>query len=224
MTGLYLLIGSAAALVVAYVLLARRLSSKEVATLATMAALASAGRVAFAAIPSVQPATVIVLITGFVFGPAGGFLTGATTALTSNLFIGQGPWTIPQMLAWGIVGAGGGLLGRAAPRAGTRTLVVTSALAGLAFSWAMNLWFWASYVYPHSVASLVGVFAASLWFDVLHVVGNAAFALVLSARLVRILTRFKDRFHVAWVAGDGAPEVLPGAAGTPVAGQVGADA
>lgn len=224
MTGLYLLIGSAIALVMAYAILARTLSSKEVATLATMAALASAGRVAFAAIPSVQPATVIVLVTGFVFGPAGGFLTGATTALASNLFIGQGPWTIPQMLIWGCVGAAGGLLGRAAPRAGTRTLTVASALAGLVFSWTMNLWFWASYVYPHSVASMVGVFAASLWFDILHVAGNAVFALVLSARLVRILTRFKQRFHVAWVGGDGAPGVVPDAAGAPIAGQVGADA
>jgi len=223
-TGLYLLVGSAAALVAAYVLLARKLSSKEVATLATMAALASAGRVAFAAIPSVQPATVIILITGFVFGPAGGFLTGATTALTSNLFIGQGPWTIPQMLIWGIVGAVGGLLGRVAPRAGTRTLVVASAIAGLAFSWAMNMWFWASYVYPHSVASLAGVFAASLWFDILHVAGNAAFALVLSARLVRILTRFKQRFHVAWVSGDGTPTAIPDAPGSPVPGRVAADA
>lgn len=220
MTGLYLLLGSAAALVAAYVLLARKLSSKEVATLATMAALASAGRVAFAAIPSVQPATVIVLVTGFVFGPAGGFLTGATTALTSNLFIGQGPWTIPQMLAWGCVGAAGGVLGRLAPRSGTRTLVAASAIAGLAFSWTMNLWFWASYVYPHSVASLVGVFAASLWFDVLHVIGNAAFALVLSERLVRMLTRFKQRFHVQWVA-EVPRRPAPGAL---AAEQVGADA
>ena len=101
MTGLAMLAVAAAVVLGGFAVLARRLTSKELAMVASVAALAAAGRIVFAAIPSVQPVTVMVLLTGFVFGTAAGFVTGATTAFVSNLFLGQGPWTIWQMLAWG---------------------------------------------------------------------------------------------------------------------------
>lgn len=31
-------------------------------------------------------------------------MTGAMTALTSNMLLGQGPWTVWQMSAWGMMG------------------------------------------------------------------------------------------------------------------------
>ena len=55
--------------------------------------------------------TFIVLVSGVALGPAPGFVVGATTAVVSNLFFGQGPWTPWQMLAWGLVGVVGGLMG-----------------------------------------------------------------------------------------------------------------
>ncbi len=66
----------------------------------------------FASLPNVKPVTFIVLVSGVALGPGPGFMVGATSALVSNLFFGQGPWTPWQMLAWGLVGAVGGLLGR----------------------------------------------------------------------------------------------------------------
>ena len=81
------------------------ISSKEVALIAMLGTISAVLRVPFAAIPSVQPCTYLIICTGYVFGPVAGFMVGAITALISNFFLGQGPWTPYQMLAWGLAGA-----------------------------------------------------------------------------------------------------------------------
>ena len=88
-------------------------TTRVLALVATLAALAALGRVAFAPLPNVKPTTDIVLIAGLVLGGAPGFMVGAVAALASNLFFGQGPWTPWQMAAWGAVGVAGALLARA---------------------------------------------------------------------------------------------------------------
>ena len=94
-------------------------TARVIALVATLAALAALGRIAFAPLPNVKPTTDIVLISGYVLGGAPGFAVGAVAALASNLFFGQGPWTPWQMVAWGGVGlAGAGA--RADRRAGAR--------------------------------------------------------------------------------------------------------
>src|SRR6201991_3137608 len=106
-----------AALVAGFAWYERRPPSPRVlALVATLAALAALGRIAFAALPNVKPTTDIVLISGYVLGGAPGFMVGAVAALASNLFFGQGPWTPWQMVAWGGVGLfGAGLASVAGP-------------------------------------------------------------------------------------------------------------
>src|ERR671923_1026480 len=78
--------------------------ARTVALVAALAALAVAGRLAFAAIPNVVATTDIVLIAGYAVGAAPGFAVGALAALVSNLWLGQGPWTPWQMAGWGLCG------------------------------------------------------------------------------------------------------------------------
>ena len=87
-------------------------TTRVLALVATLAAMAALGRVAFAALPNVKPTTDIVLISGYVLGGAPGFMVGAVAALASNLFFGQGPWTPWQMVGWGGVGLFGAMLAR----------------------------------------------------------------------------------------------------------------
>ena len=51
-------------------------STRVIALVATLAALAAIGRIAFAALPNVKPTTDIVLISGYVLGGAPGFAVG----------------------------------------------------------------------------------------------------------------------------------------------------
>lgn len=87
----------------------RKPQARELVTLAVMAALAVAGRVAIP-IPSFKAITAIIMITGIAFGGEAGFLTGAVAAFASNFFYGQGPWTPWQMMAYGIGGFLAGIL------------------------------------------------------------------------------------------------------------------
>ena len=82
------------------------------ALVAALAALAVVGRLAFAAFPNVKPTTDIVLFAGFALGAVPGFAVGAVTAIVSNIFLSQGPWTVWQMAGWGAVGVGGAVLAR----------------------------------------------------------------------------------------------------------------
>ena len=102
--------------------------SQVVALVAALAALAIAGRIAFAAFPNVKPTTDIVVFAGYALGPAPGFAVGALAGLVSNFWFGQGPWTPWQMAGWGmcgVMGAGAGAGGpqrrSPQPRRGLRT-------------------------------------------------------------------------------------------------------
>ena len=73
-------------------------ASREMAVLAVMVAISVLGRLIFSPIPGFKPITAIVIITAVAFGSEAGFLTGSLSALISNFFFGQGPWTPFQML------------------------------------------------------------------------------------------------------------------------------
>lgn len=173
--------------------------SREVALLGTLAAVGAAGRVLFAAIPGVQPATFVVIVAGHVFGAEMGFMTGALIALLSNLILGQGPWTPWQMLAWGGAGAVGALTARfRAERSRIAAVLAVSTAWGFIFGWFMNLWFWLSFVYPLTLRSYIAACAASFWFDAFHAAGNLLFGLVLARPMIAMLERFRARFSVTF--------------------------
>jgi len=175
-------------------------SARVLALVATLAALAALGRIAFAPLPNVKPTTDIVLISGYVLGGAPGFAVGAVSALASNLFFGQGPWTPWQMTGWGVIGVGGAVLARLAGRdLGRIPLAIACGLAAVVFGVVMNLHMWVTYSGDHTLAKLWATFATSFAFDVAHALGNIAFCLVFGPALVRALRRYRTRLEVTWV-------------------------
>lgn len=172
-------------------------AAREVTLVATLAAVAAAGRVLFAAVPGVQPVTVIVVATGAALGARAGFATGALAALVSNLFLGQGPWTLWQMLAWGACG----LIGAAAGPVlrGRASFAALCLVLGFAFSFVMDVWMWLSF-WPHTWEALTAVLARGVWFQVAHAVGNVLLALAIGPELRRMLERFGRRLRteVVW--------------------------
>src|SRR5262249_60206736 len=114
--------------------------AQVVGLVAALAALAVAGRIAFAPIPNVKPTTDIVLLAGYALGGAPGFAVGALSGLVSNFWFGQGPWTPWQMAAWGMTGLiGAGLALATGRRIGRIGLAVVCAAAGFAFGAGMDL-------------------------------------------------------------------------------------
>ncbi len=122
-------------------------SAKVLALVATLAALAALGRIAFAPLPNVKPTTDIVLLSGYVLGGAPGFAIGAIGALASNLVFGQGPWTPWQMVAWGGVGVLGAALGarESRGRLGRVPLALACVAGGLFFGAVMDFSTWVTF-------------------------------------------------------------------------------
>lgn len=176
----------------------RKISAKEITVLAVLAALAGLGRIPFAAVPSVQPTTFLVILSGYVFGCSAGFLVGLAAAVVSNIFLGQGPWTVMQMLAWGLCGLSAGILGKVNPQAGRGLLTGFGFVWGFLFGWLMNLWYWLAFVYPLTFGSWLLTNTASAGFDLIHAVGNAAFLLILGPEFVKILSRFKQKLSYSY--------------------------
>lgn len=172
--------------------------AKVIALVATLAALAAIGRIAFAPLPNIKPTTDIVLIAGYVLGGAPGFVVGALTALVSNLFFGQGPFTPWQMASWGLVGLFGALLARLFGRdLGRVPLAAACGAAGLGFGLIMDAHMWILYS-GHTLTELWVVLGRGVPFNVAHAAGNVVFCLAFGPLLVRSLQRFRERLEVRW--------------------------
>lgn len=173
-------------------------SSKEVALVAVLGGAAAAGRILFAAVPGVQPVTVIVVAAGAALGARVGFAVGAVAALVSNFYLGQGIWTPWQMLAWGACGLAGAA---AAPLIRRRiALAALTFVLGLAFSAFLDVWEWYAF-FPHTWEAFVLQMARGFPFDLAHAIGNVLLALAVGPELLRVLERYerRTRVEIAWV-------------------------
>jgi energy-coupling factor transport system substrate-specific component len=169
--------------------------SQVVALVAALAALAIAGRIAFAAFPNVKPTTDIVIFAGYALGPAPGFAVGALAGLVSNFWFGQGPWTPWQMAGWGLCGVMGAALALGARNASRLTLAAVCGFAGIAYGLLQNFSLMAIYGGDLSIRHFLVLEARAIPFELAHAIGNVVFALLAGPAMVRMLVRFRERFE-----------------------------
>jgi energy-coupling factor transport system substrate-specific component len=173
--------------------------ARLVALVAALAALAVAGRLAFAPIPNVMATTDIALLTGYALGPAPGFAVGALAAPISNIWLGQGPWTAWEMAGWGMAGLiGAGLAAVAGRGLGRLALATCCAMAGLAYGALLDLSVMVTYGGEQSLERYLALAARGVPFNVAHAVGNFAIAFAIGPALVRMLARYRMRLEFTW--------------------------
>lgn len=177
-----------------------RPSARTVATVAVLVAFAVIGRILFAPFPNVKPTTDIVIISGFALGFAPGWIVGSLAALVSNFYFTQGPWTPWQMLAWGLCGLFGALLGRMTQREfGRLPLSLCCAAAGLGYGVIINFGSAVNIGSSDLLTSFWVYMATSLPFDLAHVFANFAFCMLAGPLLVRMLERIRKRGELVWL-------------------------
>ena len=157
---------------------------------------------------------IVVFLAGNAFGPAFGFVLGATGTFASGLFVGGlGPWLPFQMVAIGWIGAGAGSLRMFrrsgwGPRVGL--LAVYGFVAAFAFGAIMNLWFWPfgagdsalGWSAEAGAAGNLGRYArfyllTSFGWDVFGAIGNAVGIVVLGRPLLGALDRAARRMQLS---------------------------
>lgn len=194
-TGLLTLVVTVLCLVVFFAdFEAREVQLSQIMPVVVLTALAVAGRTIFSILPSIQPATAIVIIAGALFGRRSGFMVGALTALVSNMFLGMGPWTAWQMYAWGVLGYGAGVLEDKGAFRKTAVVLVYGFVGSLLFGFLMNLWMVMSFVQPFSWPAALTMFAAGAVTDGAHAVGTVVFLLALFTPWRKKLERIKRKY------------------------------
>lgn len=169
--------------------------ARRIVIIAVMTALSVAGRFVFAPIPFFKPVTAIVIITAIYLGAEAGFITGAFSAVVSNFYFGQGPWTPFQMFAWGLIGFLAGLLAKRLLESKV-LLIIFGALSGVVFSFIMDVWttLWADGTF--NIARFIASITTAAPFTVVYMVSNAIFLLLLTKPIGRKLQRLKTKYGI----------------------------
>ena len=173
----------------------RKTGARRMILVAAMTALSVAGRFLFGALPFFKPITAMVVITAIYIGPEAGFLTGALSAVISNFYFGQGPWTPFQMLSWGLLGLFAGLL--SSPLKRSRILLSLYGLfAGAAYSLVMDVWTVLWYNGSFSAALYTAALAAALPVTAAYAISNVVFLNLLARPFGEKLSRVKIKYGV----------------------------
>ena len=146
-------------------------------------------------IPFFKPITALTVITAMYLGGEAGFLVGSLSALLSNFYFGQGPWTAFQMLAWGLIGYVAGLIAERLKR--NRALLLTyGVLSGVAFSLIMDVWTVLWYSAGFDLELYLASITAAIPHTILYAVSNFVFLYFLAKPFGDKLERMKIKYGV----------------------------
>ncbi len=169
----------------------RKIGSRRLVLVGIFTALSVLGRF----IPVIKPVPALTIISGIFLGPEAGFLTGSMTAVLSNFFFGQGPWTPFQMLGWGLIGLFAGLLSRPLKKH-TFSRVLFALLSGLLYSFLMDIWtvLWAYRDFSADV--YVAALISAIPYTLSYCISNALFMLLLYPYFQRKLERILRKYGI----------------------------
>ena len=171
----------------------RKTGTRRMILVAVMTALSVVGRFVFMAIPGFKPITALVVITAMYLGGEAGFLTGALSALISNFYFGQGPWTPFQMLSWGLLGLLAGFLAR--PLKHSRILLsLYGVFAGVAYSFIMDVWTVLWYNGGFNAALYAAALGTALPYTIAYAVSNVIFLNLLARPFGEKLERVRIKY------------------------------
>lgn len=165
--------------------------SRRMVIVAVMVALCIVGRF----IPLFKPVTAITVITAVYLGSEAGFLTGALAAFLSNFYFGQGPWTVFQMLAWGLIGLIAGYLSE--PLKKHRAfLLFYGVLSGIIYSFIMDIWTVVWYDGGFNVSLFASAIISALPFTIIYALSNFAFLWLIAEPFGEKLERIKIKYGI----------------------------
>jgi uncharacterized membrane protein len=170
------------------------LRSREVALISALVAVGAASRIglgrlalglptpAYGVLVKVGLTETLAFVSGFLFGPAMGFLCGALIIVISDLFMMPGVWTPFIAVIIGIFG----LAGSAVRRLGSEPSVLTSGVFAVVFTVLseslQNAWFAWFFNIPLTAVFLMGVPSTAT-----AIVNNAVLIPTLGRKVIRLI-------------------------------------
>lgn len=170
---------------------------RDIMPIVVMAALATTGQILFAPIPSFKPIGAIVIVTAIAFGRQSGYMTGAMTAVASNMFFGQGAWTPWQMFGWGLIGYLAGALSEHGFFGSRWTVYVYGFLSGLLYGVILDSWHIIGFVQPLTWQNALAAYGAGLPMNLTLSVATVLFLAPILGPWTKKLERIKRKFGLS---------------------------
>ena len=149
---------------------------ENIVVIALLVAIAVIGTLPTSAVPGLQIASFIIIMTGIIFGRQTGFITGALTPVVIGLFSGFTAGLIADKL-----------------ESNTPLRAVFGFVWGLLYGWITNISMF-PFLQEINFNAIIGVYAASLPFDIVHGIVNAILLVVLFGLFKRIFSRAKENY------------------------------
>ena len=185
------------------------LKPKNIMPIVVLAALAVAGRIVFAALPNIKPVSAIVIMAGVIFGRRSGFMTGLLAALISNIFFGQGPWTLWQMYGWGLMGYCAGALNERGILEGRLSVLVYGAISPVLYAVILDSYYIIGFIADPTVASVIAAYTLGSSGAIVHAVSTVAFLALIYLPWVKKLERIKQKYGISDGSRDGPTKDIP---------------
>ncbi len=169
----------------------KKTGTRRLILISVMIALSVVGRF----FPLFKPVTAFAVISGIYFGAEAGFLTGSFSAIISNFYFGQGPWTPFQMFAWGLLGFLAGVMGN--PLKQNRIFLYSYAfLSGILYSLVMDIWTVLWELGGFSMEAYLAKMLTALPHTLLYAVSNVIFLFLFAKPFGEKLERVKLKYGV----------------------------
>jgi len=169
----------------------KQTGTRRLIIVTVMVALSVVGRF----IPLFKPITALTIITAIYLGGEAGFLVGSLSAVISNFYFGQGPWTPFQMFAWGMIGLMAGFL--SFPLKKSRALLlIYGLLSGVIYSFIMDIWTVLWYNGTFNPALYLSALGTALPYTIMYSVSNLLFLLLFAKPFGEKLERVKLKYGV----------------------------
>lgn len=169
----------------------RTTGSRRMVIASVMIALSIVGRF----IPFFKPVTAITVITAIYLSGESGFLVGSLSALLSNFYFGQGPWTPFQMLAWGMIGLIAGFLSKPLQKH-KMLLLLYGLLSGIVFSLIMDIWTVMWYNSTFDLSLYLAAVGTAFPHTILYSISNLVFLFFTAKPFGEKLNRIKIKYGI----------------------------
>ena len=172
----------------------KKISNIDISTIAILSASACIGRLALSAIPSVELFIPIIILSSAYFQGYYGILISIITVLTSNIFLGQGPWTLWQIVCCVLVSVFAHLIffKKKYKITSLNLCLASLLLIFLVYSPIINLLSIIFYFPSVNKELITTYFLSSLPFDVLHSISCADFVFMLNKPFKLIKDKFTN--------------------------------
>jgi energy-coupling factor transport system ATP-binding protein len=174
----------------------RKPQARELVVISALCAIGVAGRAAFFMLPHFKPVAALAILAGVAFGGETGFLVGAVTAFASNMFFGQGPWTMWQMFAYGAVGfLAGALFSKGLLRRARAALCAYGGLATfIIYGGVMNTAAVLMFQDKPTFAMFISAIVQGIPLDLTHAAATVMFLWALARPMLEKLDRIKMKY------------------------------